>query len=654
MLPSNSTQFQQYIYISRYSRFLPEENRRELWPETVARYFDFFTTHLKEKCNYKLPKELRKELETAVLNLEVMPSMRAVMTAGPALAKENMAGFNCSYLAIDNPKAFGEELYILMNGTGVGFSVERQYTNKLPEVPDELHPTDTTIVVKDSKLGWAAGLNELISLLYTGLIPKWDLSKLRPSGAILKTFGGRSAGPEPLNRLFKFIVSVFEANKGQKLSSLDCHEIACFIGECVVVGGVRRSALISLSNLSDDRMRGAKNGQWWLLKPYLSNSNNSAVYTDKKPAMGTFMAEWHSLYESKSGERGIFSRAACKHVIDNSNAFRKTHFGDHPDVRYREVDYEWGCNPCSEIILRKDQVCNLTEIVVRSTDTVDDLIRKARLAAILGTFQSTLTDFKFLSKKWKNNTEDERLLGVSLTGPCDNALLSGQMGEEPLKNALTTIRKKVIITNMEMANILGIPVSTASTCVKPSGTVSALVNSASGLHRRHSPYYIRTARSDKKDPLGQMLKDQGLYHETDVMRPNDVDVFSFPLKSPKDALIRADATALDQLNLWLMYQKYWTDHKPSITVSVKEDEWFTVGAWVYDHFEWMSGVSFLPYSDHVYQQAPFQEVSEEDYEKWCAKTPQIDWSRLSEYEKNDMTVGSQELACSASGGCEIL
>lgn len=653
MLPTNTTQFQQYIYLSRYSRFLHDQNRREIWPETVARYFDFFTVHLKEKCSYKLPKDLRKELETAVLNLDVMPSMRCIMTAGPALAKENMAGFNCSYLAIDNPKAFGEELYILMNGTGVGFSVERQYTNKLPEIPEELHSTDTTIIVKDSKLGWAAALNELISLLYTGLVPKWDLSKLRPAGAILKTFGGRSAGPEPLNRLFKFVVAVFEANKGQKLSSLDCHEICCFIGEVVVVGGVRRSALISLSNLSDDRMRGAKNGQWYLLKPYLSNSNNSAVYNDKKPAVGTFMSEWHSLYESKSGERGIFSRAATKNVIEHSNAFRKQHFGDVQEIRYRDAEHEFGCNPCSEIILRDKEVCNLSEIVVRSSDTVDDLIRKARIAAIFGTFQSTLTDFKFLSKKWKNNTEDERLLGVSLTGICDNVLTSGKMGEDALEKLLTTMRKTVILTNIEIAKILGIPTSVATTCQKPSGTVSALVNSGSGGHRRHSEFYIRTARSDKKDPLGQLLKDQGLHHEDDVMRPKDVDVFSFPIKSPKNALFRADATAIDQLNLWLAYQKHWAEHKPSITVSVREDEWMSVGAWVYDHFEWMSGVSFLPYSDHIYQQAPFQEISEDEYKEWTKKTPQIDWAKLTDYEKGDMTTGSQELACT-SGGCEIL
>ena len=648
-----ATEFQTYIYKSRYARYIHDKGRRELWPETVARYFDFFKIHLKEKHGFELTKELRAELETAILNLEVVPSMRCLMTAGSALERDNIAGYNCSFIAIDNPKTFAEVLFILMCGTGVGFSVERQYINKLAEIPDELYPSDTTIIVNDSKLGWAKSLNELISLLYTGNIPKWDLSKLRPAGAILKTFGGRSSGPEPLDRLFKFIVQIFQNNKGQRLSSLDCHDIVCMVGECVVVGGVRRSALISLSNLSDDRMRTAKMGQWWSLTPYRRISNNSAVYTEKHPTMDKFMAEWKSLYDSKSGERGIFSRYAAKNVIERSNAFRKQHFEgweNYQDIRYRDPDYEWGTNPCSEIILRDKQFCNLTEVIVRASDTLDDLKRKVRIAAILGTFQSTLTEFRFLSKKWKDNTEDERLLGVSLTGIMDNRLTSGQLNHDKLKDALTEMRKVAILTNFDFAKTIGIPPSVATTAVKPSGTVSCLADSASGIHTRHSPYYIRTVRSDKKDPMAQMMIEQGFYHEIDQMAADNI-VFYFPIKSPKHAIFRKDFDAIKQLELWLVYQKYWTEHKPSMTVSVQEEEWMRVGSWVFDNFEFLSGISFLPFSDHSYVQAPFQAISEEEYKKWMEKMPtKVDWSKLSEYEKEDHTVGSQELGCMAGAG----
>jgi ribonucleoside-diphosphate reductase alpha chain len=648
-----ATEFQTYIYKSRYARYIHDKGRRELWPETVARYFDFFKIHLKEKHGFELTKELRAELETAILNLEVVPSMRCLMTAGSALERDNIAGYNCSFIAIDNPKTFAEVLFILMCGTGVGFSVERQYINKLAEIPDELYPSDTTIIVNDSKLGWAKSLNELISLLYTGNIPKWDLSKLRPAGAILKTFGGRSSGPEPLDRLFKFIVQIFQNNKGQRLSSLDCHDIVCMVGECVVVGGVRRSALISLSNLSDDRMRTAKMGQWWSLTPYRRISNNSAVYTEKHPTMDKFMAEWKSLYDSKSGERGIFSRYAAKNVIERSNAFRKQHFEgweNYQDIRYRDPDYEWGTNPCSEIILRDKQFCNLTEVIVRASDTLDDLKHKVRIAAILGTFQSTLTEFRFLSKKWKDNTEEERLLGVSLTGIMDNRLTSGQLNHDKLKDALTEMRKVAILTNFDFAKTIGIPPSVATTAVKPSGTVSCLADSASGIHTRHSPYYIRTVRSDKKDPMAQMMIEQGFYHEIDQMAADNI-VFYFPIKSPKHAIFRKDFDAIKQLELWLVYQKYWTEHKPSMTVSVQEEEWMRVGSWVFDNFEFLSGISFLPFSDHSYVQAPFQAISEEEYKKWMEKMPtKVDWSKLSEYEKEDHTVGSQELGCMAGAG----
>ena len=649
--------FSQYIYISRYARFLHKQNRRETWEETVARYFDFFKSHLKEKHGYELEDSLRNELESAVRNMEVMPSMRALMTAGPALSRDNIAGYNCAYLAINNPKAFAEMLHILMNGTGVGFSVERQYINQLPEIAEELHQTDTTIIVADSKIGWAKALNELISLLYTGLIPKWDLTKLRPAGSILKTFGGRSSGPEPLNRLFLFVVSQFQESKGQKLTSLQVHDICCMIGECVVSGGVRRSATISLSNLSDDRMRSAKTGQWWSLTPWRSIANNSAVYNDKQPSMDTFFNEWKSLYDSKSGERGIFSRYAAKNVMDRSNKFRQQHFGD--DVTIRNPDFEAGCNPCSEVILRDREFCNLTEQVVRATDTFESLKRKARIAAILGTFQSTLTDFKFLSKQWKANTEEERLLGVSLTGIMDNKLLSGQLGEEKLKEALTELKKIVIATNIEFAKAIGINPSVASTGVKPSGTVSALTDTASGIHPRHAPYYLRSVRSDKKDPLAQLMIEQGFYYENDQMRPDHNFVFFFPIKAPKQSLFRDDVSAIDHLKLWMIYQQYWAEHKPSITVSVKEDEWLDVGAYVYKNFEWVSGISFLPFVDHNYVQAPFQDLNEDSYKEWMKKIPaKVDWSQLPKYEKEDQTIGNQEFACQGVNqdgtiGCSI-
>ena len=647
------TLFQEYVYISRYSRFIHDLGRRESWSETVARYFEFFTAHLKERCGYELSSVLRNELEQAVLNLEVMPSMRCLMSAGPALVRDEMAGFNCSYATVDNPKVFAEILYILMVGTGVGFSVERQHVNKLPEVPEELYPTDTTIVISDSKIGWAKGLNELVSILYTGYIPKVDYSRVRPAGSVLKTFGGRASGPEPLKRCLDYIVSTFKEAKGRKLTSLECHDIVCMIGECVVSGGVRRSATISLSNLSDDRMRSAKSGQWWNTTPWRSLANNSAVYNDRRPTMDVFMSEWFSLFASKSGERGIFSRFASRNVIERSNAFRKEFCSDIEGVRERPLDYEWGCNPCSEIILRPNEVCNLTEIVVREDDTLETLLRKARIASILGTFQATLTHYRFLSKKWQTNAEDERLLGVSLTGIMDNPVLAGE-NVEKLKDWLTQMRREVIKTNVEMASDLNIPSSTASTCIKPSGTVSSLVDSSAGIHGRHSDYYLRTIRSDKKDPCAQVMIDAGVPYEDDIMRPDHNMVFTFPMKSPQSSKKRENATAIDQLNFWLLYQMYWCDHKPSVTISVRDDEWMAVGAWVYAHFEYMSGVSFLPFVDHIYQQAPYQEVAEKEYHEWQAKMPQIiDWSTLTKYESNDLTIGSQNFACVSKEGCDL-
>jgi ribonucleoside-triphosphate reductase len=640
-MPSNylPTSYQEFIHLSRYSRWLPEKGRRETWEETIARYFDFFTEHLEETCQYKLTNALRNQLEEAVLSQRIMPSMRCLMTAGEALKRENIAGYNCSYIAVDKPHAFDEILYVLMNGTGVGFSVERQYVSQLPVVAEEFHSTDTTIIVADSKLGWAKALKEMIGLLYAGQIPMWDLSKVRPAGAPLKTFGGRASGPEPLNQLFEFCVSTFKNAAGRKLNSVECHDIVCKIAEIVVVGGVRRSALISLSNLSDDRMRHAKAGQWWNDFGHRALANNSACYTEK-PDIGIFMDEWKALYDSKSGERGIFNRASANMMAAASG---RREIGDH----------EFGTNPCSEIILRSREFCNLSEVVVRPSDTWEDLAEKTRLATILGTFQSSLVNFKYVSSSWKKNCEEERLLGVSMTGIMDNPLTNGKKGKKDLADNLEKLKQIAIETNAHMSKLLGINQSVAITCVKPSGTVSQLVDAASGIHARHNPYYIRTVRGDKKDPLTQMMVDAGFPVEDDQMNPSHTSVFSFPIKVDKGAVFRTDMTAIEQLEMWLIYQIHWCEHKPSITVSVKEHEWLDVGAWVYNHFDFMSGVSFLPFSDHTYAQAPYQDTDEAGYKTLLAKMPKdVDWNKLAEYEMSDMTVGAQELAC-AAGFCEI-
>ena len=630
------TKYQEFIHLSRYSRWLPKEGRRETWRETVTRYFDFFQEHLKQSCKYSLDKSLRQELEDAVIHLKIMPSMRCLMTAGEALKRENIAGYNCSYVAVDRPQAFDEILYVLMNGTGVGFSVERQFVSNLPTVADEFHPSDTTIVVQDSKMGWAKAFKELVAMLYHGQIPKWDLSKVRPAGAPLKTFGGRASGPEPLRRLFEFTKEIFQNAHGRKLSSIECHDIVCKTAEIVVVGGVRRSALISLSNLSDDRMRVAKSGQWWIDNGQRALANNSACYTEK-PDIGIFMDEWKALYDSKSGERGIFNRESAKKIAEKNER--------------RDVGHDFGTNPCSEIILRSREFCNLSEVVVRPDDTEDTLLNKVRLATILGTFQSTLTNFKYVSKDWKKNCIEERLLGVSLTGIMDNKWTAGKL--PGLNVLLKNLKQMSVDTNKEWSNKLKINQSAAITCVKPSGTVSQLVDSASGIHARHNPYYIRTVRGDKKDPLTKMMVEQGFPAEDDVMKPNDTTVFSFPIKCSPDAVFRQDLTAIEQLELWKTYQVHWCEHKPSVTISVKEEEWIDVGAWVYKNFDLMSGVSFLPYSEHTYKQAPYQDCNEKEYKDLLNKMPtSVDWNKLSEYEKSDMTVGSQELACSA-GSCEI-
>ena len=640
-MPSNylPTSYQEFIHLSRYSRWLPEKERRETWDETVARYLDFFTEHLKETVNFTLGKELRTELEQAVLGLRVMPSMRCIMTAGEALKRENIAGYNCSYVAVDRPQAFDEILYILMNGTGVGFSVERQYVSQLPTIADEFFETDTTITVADSKLGWAKALKELIGMLYVGQIPRWDLSKVRPAGAPLKTFGGRASGPEPLESLMNFTVNVFKNAAGRKLSSIEAHDVVCKIAEVVVVGGVRRSALISLSNLSDDRMRAAKSGQWWNDNPQRALANNSACYSEK-PDIGVFMDEWKSLYDSKSGERGIFNRESAVWMA-SKNGRRNTE------------DFEFGTNPCSEIILRNREFCNLSEVVVRASDTRESLLEKVRLATILGTFQSTLVNFKYVSKSWRKNCEEERLLGVSLTGIMDCKITNGKGPHGSLPAILKDLKAVAVQTNKAYSKMLGINQSVAVTCVKPSGTVSQLTDSASGIHARHNPYYIRTVRGDKKDPLTKMMTDVGFPVEDDAMNPSHTSVFSFPMKVDNGAVFRTDMTAIEQLELWKTYQENWCEHKPSVTISVKEHEWLEVGAWVYENFNYMSGVSFLPFSEHTYKQAPYQDCTKEEYEMLLDKMPEVvEWNKLAEYEQTDMTIGAQELAC-AAGFCEI-
>ena len=631
------TQFQSFIHLSRYSRWLPEQGRRESWGETVARYFDFFETHLKENTKFTMTKSLRAELESAILNLEVMPSMRCLMTAGEALAKSNIAGYNCAYTTVNRVRAFDEILFVLMNGTGVGYSVEQQYVDRLPTIAEEFSQSSTTIIVEDSKAGWAKSYKELVSLLIGGQIPKWDLTKLRPAGARLKTFGGRASGPGPLDELFRFTSESFKRAAGRKLTSIECHDIVCKIAEVVVVGGVRRSALISLSNLADEKMRDAKTGAWWNENPQRALANNSIAYKSK-PDIGIFMEEWISLYKSKSGERGIFNREAARKTVEK--------LGDR-----RDPNHEWGCNPCSEILLRDREFCNLSEVVVRADDTEESLKRKIRIATILGTFQSSLTHFPYLSSEWKRNCEEEALLGVSLTGILDNPMMS-EVCEET-ETLLARLRESAVAVNRDFARRLGINPAAAITCVKPSGTISQLVDSASGIHARHSEYYIRTVRADRKDPLCQLMIDKGFPHEPDVTKPDSVEVFSFPMQAV-GSVTRRDMTALQHLELWLQYQRHWSEHKPSITVSIRDHEWLEVGAWVYKNFDEISGISFLPYSDHTYRQAPYTECSQEEYEALQLRIPKgVDWSDLKNYEKTDQTTGTQELACSA-GSCELV
>jgi ribonucleoside-diphosphate reductase alpha chain len=631
--------YENFIAVSRYARWLENVNRRETWEETVDRYFDFMLTHLSENNNYIPEPSLVQEMKQAVLSRSVMPSMRGVMTAGPALERDNVAGYNCSFLPVDSIRSFDEAMYILMCGTGVGFSVESVYVSKLPVINEHFEKSSTVIHVDDSKAGWAKALRELLAMLWAGQIPSWDVSAVRPAGARLKTFGGRASGPEPLVGLFEFCVQVIKNAQGRRLRPLEAHDIMCKIGEVVVVGGVRRSAMISLSDLNDKEMAKAKAGAWWEADPQRALSNNSVSYTEK-PTMDEFMTEWKHLYDSKAGERGIYNVAAAQ---AQANKYGRRD----PEIRY-------GTNPCAEIILRPYQFCNLSEVVIREEDTQKTLKRKVELATILGTWQSTLTNFKYLRKIWKQNTEEERLLGVSLTGQFGNELMAGKKGFDVLEKTLRELRNIALETNSKEANAIGINPSAAITCVKPSGTVSQLTGVSSGMHPWHSEYYIRTVRGDKKDPLTQFLTDCGVPAEDDVMKPTDTTVFSFPIKAPNNAVMRDDLTAVEHLDIWKIYQREWCEHKPSITVSVKEHEWMAVGAWVWENFNEVSGISFLPHSEHSYRQAPYQEISKEEYEAAVKSFPdRITWEMLMLYETEDGTTGSQDLACSA-GVCEIV
>lgn len=633
------TLYQQFIHKSRYARWLDSDLRRESWEETVDRYVNFMLSHMERENGFVPEPEEVAEVRQYILEQKAMPSMRAVMTAGPALERDNIAGYNCSYVPVDHPRAFDETLYILMNGTGVGFSVESKYVSQLPAVPQGLDEIPLTIKVEDSKFGWADSYRRLLEYLWDGFIPAWDTSEVRAAGARLKTFGGRASGPEPLEELFRFTVETFVRARGRQLTDLECHDLMCKIAEIVVVGGVRRSALISLSDLSSNAMASAKVGEWYYTQPHRTLANNSVAY-DSKPTYDKFLAEWKILERSGSGERGIFNREASKKQAARSGR--------------RDSSYEFGTNPCSEIILRKNQFCNLSEVIVREQDTIEDLANKVRIATILGTWQSTLTNFQYLRPIWKENTEAERLLGVSLTGQMGHAILNGSEGLQNTAAVLESLKSVAVATNSIWADRIGIQRSTAITCVKPSGTVSQLTNSASGMHAWHAPYYIRTVRGDIKDPLTQFMIDSGIPAEPDVMRPESTMVFSFPVAAPKSAVTRKDLTAIEQLEIWLTYQSAWCEHKPSVTISVKPDEWDAVGEWVWKNFDAISGISFLPFDDHVYQQAPYQDCTEEEYLELASKMPSsIRWEDLSFYEFDDNTSGTQTLACSASG-CETV
>ena len=632
MIPTSNPSYSAFIHASRYARWLEDEQRRETWDETVNRYVNYW------KDKGMIGSNEATRFKKAISNLEVVPSMRALMTAGPALDRDNVAGFNCAYLAINDPKAFDELMYILLCGTGVGFSVEREEVKKLPIVAEEFDSTDTTIVVADSKIGWAKSTRQLIAMLYAGEVPKLDYSQVRPAGARLKTFGGRASGPEPLEDLHRFLVDVFKGAAGRKLTDLECHDICCKIAEIVVVGGVRRSALISLSSPVSDRMQAAKSGQWWERNGQRALANNSAVY-DEKPDFPFFMSEMKALYESYSGERGIFSREAARNIAGRNGR--------------RDNTAAFGCNPCSEILLRPAEFCNLSEVIVRSTDTLDQLLEKVEVATAFGTLQATLTNFRYLRSVWKKNCEEEALLGVSLTGLMDHPVLNGSKGNKKLEEWLTVMRERAVNVNKQWAESLEINPAAAITCVKPSGTVSQLALCASGIHPNYSRYYVRTVRQDNKDPMTDFLRAQGVPYEPCVMKPDTTTVFSFPIEAPKTSIFRNDVGAIGQLEVWKQYQLHWCEHKPSITVYYKEDEFFAVCQWIWDNWDIMSGISLLPYDNGTYRQAPYQELTEQEYKSLSSKMPEIDWASLPAFERGDTTTGSQELAC-VSGACELV
>lgn len=624
------TPFQSFIFISRYSRWLPSHNRRESWDECVDRWWNYFTDKVPTLAE-------RPDVKEAILNLEVLPSMRSLMTAGIALDHDNTCLYNCSYLPIESVDSFAELFVILMNGTGTGYSVERQYTDKLPTVANKIVKNfDKVIVVEDSKEGWGNALKTLFNDLYSGKHPKWDLSKVRPSGARLKTFGGRASGPAPLDNLFKFLVKVFYNAQGRKLSALECHDTCCAIANAVIVGGVRRSAMISLSDLGDREIAMCKSGAWWEQAGFRSYANNSAVYRGKPP-MGQFLEEWTSLYNSHSGERGMINRRALQEQA----------------VKWgREKNCEYGTNPCAEIILKPFEFCNLSTVVVRTDDTAASLKKKVELATIIGTVQSTFVKFPYLRPEWKKNCEEERLLGVSMTGIFDNKLTSGLEGKPKLVRLLENLRDHATATNLKWAEKLGINPSKSITCVKPEGTTSCLVDSASGLHPRYADYYFRRIRLDKKDPLYNLMKDQGVPCEDDVINPTSTAVFTFAMKAPRGTVTTEDLRALDHLDLWKTYQEHYCHHKPSVTVNYKDSEFLEVGNWLWENFDMATGIAFLPGGDnHTYAQAPFEQIDSATY----AAHPKVkvNFNDLMKYESEDNTEVGKEFACSA-GGCQIV
>ena len=622
----------EFVYYRSYSRWIEEENRRETWIETVDRYMNF----MRENLDDALSPEEYQEIHDAVLRQEVMPSMRLMWSAGEAAKATNVAAYNCSYIAPTKIEDFAEIMYVSMCGAGVGFSIESQTAQQLPQIKKQTGERLPAHIVHDSKEGWCNALTAGLRTWFTGKDVDFDFSKLRPEGARLKTMGGRSSGPGPLRDLMDFTRRKILARQGRRLSNLDVHDIICKIGDIVVSGGVRRSALISLSDFDDIEMRDAKKGQFYIKDPQRSLANNSTVYNEK-PSATQFMEEWLALAKSGTGERGIFNRGGLKHQV--------------PARRWKVLKDDeptWGTNPCGEIILRSKEFCNLTEIVARQEDTEDTLMRKARLATILGTYQSSLTDFPYISKDWKENCDEERLLGVSVTGQWDSQAVRDP---EVLKKLLAEARR----VNKIYAARFGVAPSTAITCVKPSGTVSQLVDASSGMHPRHSEYYIRRIRISATDSLFQMLKDQKVPYKPEVGQASgsaNTYVIEFPVKAPKSAKFRDDVSAITQLEHWKMVKQNYTEHNPSVTISVGDGEWIDVAHWLYGNWDILGGLSFLPREETVYQLAHYEAITKERYDEMKKTFPAIDFSQIVLYEKDDTTSGAKELAC-VSGVCEI-